>query len=227
MLKAENITKIYGAGETACTALNNVSISIGDADIIAITGQSGSGKSTLINVLSGLDIPTDGKVYFNSEDITALSEKKRTDLRLKSFSFVFQDFYLISTLNVHENIILPSRYKNKKNDKEFFEKLTTECGISDKLLNYPHELSGGEQQRVAICRALLMKPDIIFADEPTGNLDSVNSGKVFELLVSYAKENSCCLVYVTHEEKYALLADRRIIVSDGKCIEAETENGHA
>ena len=102
---------------------------------------------------------------------------------------------------------------------EFFEKLTTECGISDKLLNYPHELSGGEQQRVAICRALLMKPDIIFADEPTGNLDSVNSGKVFELLVSYAKENSCCLVYVTHEEKYALLADRRIIVSDGKCIE--------
>ena len=227
MLKAENITKIYGAGETACTALNNVSISIGDADIIAITGQSGSGKSTLINVLSGLDIPTDGKVYFNSEDITALSEKKRTDLRLKSFSFVFQDFYLISTLNVHENIILPSRYKNKKNDKEFFEKLTTECGISDKLLNNPHELSGGEQQRVAICRALLMKPDIIFADEPTGNLDSVNSGKVFELLVSYAKENSCCLVYVTHEEKYALLADRRIIVSDGKCIEAETENGHA
>ena len=107
MLKAENITKIYGAGETSCTALNNVSISIGDADIIARTGQSGSGKSTLINVLSGLDIPTDGKVYFNSEDITALSEKKRTDLRLKSFSFVFQDFYLISTLNVHENIILP------------------------------------------------------------------------------------------------------------------------
>lgn len=227
MLKAENITKIYGAGETSCTALNNVSISIGDADIIAITGQSGSGKSTLINVLSGLDIPTDGKVYFNSENITALSEKKRTDLRLKSFSFVFQDFYLISTLNVHENIILPSRYKNKKYDKEFFEKLTTECGISNKLLNYPHELSGGEQQRVAICRALLMKPDIIFADEPTGNLDSVNSGKVFELLISYAKENSYCLVYVTHEEKYALLADRRIIVSDGKCIEAETENGHA
>lgn len=226
MIIAENITKIYGAGETACTALNNVSISIGDSDVIAITGQSGSGKSTLINVLSGLDIPTRGKVFFNSEDITALSEKKRTNLRLKNFGFVFQDFYLISTLNVYENIILPSRYKNKKYDKDYFEKLTTECGINDKLLNYPHEISGGEQQRVAICRALLMKPNIVFADEPTGNLDSENSVKVFELLITYAKSNSCCLIYVTHEEKYALLANRRIIVSDGKCIEAAAENGY-
>ena len=223
MLKAENITKIYGAGETACTALNDVSIVIGDNDIIAVTGQSGSGKSTLINMLSALDMPTEGKVFFNDKDVTALSEAKRADLRLNNFSFVFQDFYLISTLNVHENIILPSKYKSKKYDTEFFKKITSECGISDKLLNYPHELSGGEQQRVAICRALLMKPGIIFADEPTGNLDSHNSEKVFELLVSYARNNSCSLVYVTHEEKYALLADRHIIVSDGKCTEKENE----
>lgn len=225
MITAKNITKIYGAGETACTALNDMSLTIGDTDIIAITGQSGSGKSTLINVLSTLDTPTDGTVIYNKKDITKLSENQRAEFRLKNFSFIFQDFYLVSTLNVHENIILPVQYKEKDYDKELFEKIVTECGIKDKLLNYPHELSGGEQQRVAICRALLMKPKVIFADEPTGNLDSFNSGKVFELLISYAKSNSCCLIYVTHEEKYALLANRRIIVSDGKCEEI-TVNGN-
>ena len=225
MITAKNITKNYGAGETACTALNDVSLTISDTDIVAITGQSGSGKSTLINVLSTLDTPTEGTVVYNKKDITRLSEAQRAEFRLKNFSFVFQDFYLISTLNVHENIILPVQYKGKGYDKEFFEKIVMECGIKDKLLNYPHELSGGEQQRVAICRALLMKPKVIFADEPTGNLDSFNSEKVFELLISYAKSNSCCLIYVTHEEKYALLADRRIIVSDGKC-EEKTVNGN-
>lgn len=219
MITAKNITKSYGAGETACTALNDVSLTIDDTDIIAITGQSGSGKSTLINVLSTLDTPTEGTVIYNKKEITKLSEAQRAEFRLKNFSFIFQDFYLVSTLNVHENIILPVQYKENGYDKELFEKIVTECGIKDKLLNYPHELSGGEQQRVAICRALLMKPKVIFADEPTGNLDSFNLSKVFELLISYAKSNSCCLIYVTHEEKYALLADRRIIVSDGKCEE--------
>lgn len=217
MIKVNNVTKIYGSGETECKALDNVSLNIGSSDIVAIIGPSGSGKSTLINVMSTLDLPTEGEILFNSEKISSMKEAKKSDFRLKNFGFVFQDFYLISTLNAKENIILPMNYKSKDYDNALFEELVNKCGIKDKLLNYPHELSGGEQQRVAICRALLMQPKVIFADEPTGNLDSYNSKIVFDLLISYARSNNSCLVYVTHEEKYASLADYKIEVLDGKC----------
>lgn len=218
MIKVNNVTKIYGTDETACKALDKVNLNIGETDIIAITGPSGSGKSTLINVISTLDSPTDGEVLFDSKKISSMPESKKADFRLKNFGFVFQDFYLISTLNAKENIILPMNYKSKNYDQDLFDELIDKCGMRNKLLNYPHELSGGEQQRVAICRALLMKPKVIFADEPTGNLDSHNSKIVFDLLISYAKNTQSCLVYVTHEEKFASLADYRIEVLDGRCI---------
>lgn len=225
MIKVNNVTKIYGSGETACKALDNVSLNIGSSDIAAIIGPSGSGKSTLINVMSTLDLPTDGEILFDSEKISSMKEAKKSDFRLKNFGFVFQDFYLMSTLNVKENIILPMNYKSKDYDNALFEELVNKCGIGNKLLNYPHELSSGEQQRVAICRALLMKPKVIFADEPTGNLDSYNSKIVFDLLISYAKSNNSCLVYVTHEEKYASLADYKIEVLDGKCTNISNDTG--
>ncbi len=217
MIKVNNVTKIYGTDKTACKALDRVKLSIAETDIIAITGPSGSGKSTLINVMSTLDSPTDGEVLFDSKRIFSMTEAKKANFRLKNFGFVFQDFYLISTLNAKENIILPMNYKSKKYDQALFDELINKCGMRNKLLNYPHELSGGEQQRVAICRALLMRPKVIFADEPTGNLDSHNSKIVFDLLISYAKNTQSCLVYVTHEEKFASLADRRIEVLDGRC----------
>lgn len=217
MIKVNNVTKIYGKDKTAYKALDNVNLSIDSKDIVAITGPSGSGKSTLINVMSTLDLPTEGEVLFDSNIISSMAEAKKADFRLKNFGFVFQDYYLISTLNTKENIILPMNYKNKNYDEKLFNELINKCGLQNKLTNYPHELSGGEQQRVAICRALLMNPKVIFADEPTGNLDSNNSKIVFDLLISHARNTESCLVYVTHEEKYASLADYRIEVLDGKC----------
>lgn len=217
MIKVKNLSKIYGTGETECKALNNVNLEIGDTDIVSVTGPSGSGKSTFLNVISTLDSPTEGEIVFDSINISSLSEKKNAEFRLENFGFIFQDFYLISTLNVKENIMLPINYKSKNYDKRLFDDLVEKCGLKNKLLNYPHELSGGEQQRVAICRALLMKPKVIFADEPTGNLDSRNSQIVFDLLISYARNTRSCLIYVTHEEKFAKLADCHIRVLDGEC----------
>lgn len=222
MIKIEHVEKTYDNGILSCSVLHDVTLNIGDSEIVSITGASGSGKSTLLNVISSLDKPTSGKVFFNDMELSALSESECASLRLNSFGFIFQDFYLVSTLNVHENIIFPAHYKSGTYDKQFYDEIVSECGLKNKLLNFPHELSGGEQQRVAVCRALLSHPDVIFADEPTGNLDSVNANAVFQLLISYAKKCKCSLVYVTHEEHFAQLADYRIFVSDGICSKQKT-----
>jgi putative ABC transport system ATP-binding protein len=211
----EDLKKTFGNGDAANHVLKGLNFTVGDNDIVAVTGASGSGKTTLINILSTLENDYSGKVTYNEMELSKLSSKQCRKLRLKEFGFIFQAFHLISTLTVHENIILSATAKSKNYDKSFYEDLVLRCGIKEKLMYYPHQLSGGEQQRVAIARALLPKPNVIFADEPTGNLDSANSKIVFTLLKDYAVDNKCSLVYVTHEMKYAEFADKHIVLKDG------------
>jgi len=222
MFQIKNLNKIYGKGEISNHVLKNISFTIEDKSIVCITGASGSGKTTLMNILAALDNDFDGKAFYNDIDLSLLSAKERRKLRLNNYGFVFQAFHLIETLSVHENIILSATAKNNNYDKNFYDEIVSCCGLEKKLNSYPHQLSGGEQQRVAIARALLPKPKVIFADEPTGNLDSSNAQKVFQLLSDYARKFECGLVYVTHEEKFICFADKHIKLNDG-IIEADGE----
>ncbi len=217
MLELKKIEKSYSNGIVTCDVLHDVNLKFENGEIVSITGASGAGKSTLLHILALLDTPTAGSVYLDGKDVSNLSIGERADIRLKNFGFVFQDYQLVSTLNAHENIIFPSLYKNKKIDQSLYDKIIRDCGLNQLLAHFPHELSGGEQQRVAVCRALLSKPNIIFADEPTGNLDSKNAETIFSLLLQYARENHCTLIYVTHEKRFAALADYSIVVCDGVC----------
>lgn len=217
MIQTKNINKSYSNGTVACSVLHDVNLIFQDTEIVSITGASGAGKSTLLNMLALLDTPTSGSIILDGNDVSTLNKAQRASLRLNNFAFVFQNYQLISTLNAHENIVFPAYYKFGKFDQTYYKEIVNKCGLESVLEHFPHELSGGEQQRVAVCRALLTKPNIIFADEPTGNLDSENANNVFNLLIQCSRENKCTLVYVTHEEKFAALADSRIYVNDGRC----------
>lgn len=221
ILKIEDLTKKYGKEQNEVVALNNATIAIGGGEFVSIVGPSGSGKSTLLHLLSGIDRPTKGKVFVGEKDLYALDEKELSAFRRRRFGFIFQQFNLIPILTAEENIIMPVLLDRKQPDKEYLKELSDILGIKDRLTHLPHELSGGQQQRVAIARALIAKPDIIFADEPTGNLDSKNGSEVMKFLINTSKQFGKTLIVITHDDRIACLADRQIAIIDGTILEVK------
>ena len=214
-MEANELSKIYGEGENRVTALDRASFQIMPGDFISITGPSGSGKSTLLHLLSGLDQPTSGRLTYDGQDIYSLSDRERSALRRRSIGFVFQQFHLLPVLTARENILMPLLLDKKQPDEAYLEQLTQLLGIGSRLTHLPHELSGGQQQRVAIARALIAEPDVIFADEPTGNLDSRSGGEVMEMLRAVHEKMGKTLVIITHDNRMAQMADRRFSIVDG------------
>ena len=205
-MEANELSKIYGEGENRVTALDRASFQIMPGDFISITGPSGSGKSTLLHLLSGLDQPTSGRLTYDGQDIYSLSDRERSALRRRSIGFVFQQFHLLPVLTARENILMPLLLDKKQPDEAYLEQLTQLLGIGSRLTHLPHELSGGQQQRVAIARALIAQPDVIFADEPTGNLDSRSGGEVMEMLRAIHEKMEKTLVIITHDNRMAQMA---------------------
>ena len=220
ILSAQDIHKTYYAASGEVHALNGVSADFEAGLFYAIIGRSGSGKSTLLHILSGLDKPTSGKVILNGEDLYAYSDAKMAAFRRRNMGFVFQQFNLLDEYTVLNNIAMPLKLDGKKPDKDFLRQVTELLGIDDKLKKYPNELSGGEQQRVAIARSVLAKPQLIFADEPTGNLDKKSGETTVALLRDCAARFGQTLVMVTHDLSVASLADRVIQIEDGKILPA-------
>jgi len=218
ILRVENLNKSYGKGDTKVEALKNINLSVNKGDFVAIVGASGSGKSTLLHMLGGLDRPTSGKVIIDGESIYDYKEDRLAIFRRRKVGFIFQFFNLIPVLDVEENIALPALMDNDKVDKGYLDEIIHVLGLDDRRNHLPSELSGGQQQRVSIGRALLNKPSIIFADEPTGNLDSKNSREVIELLKYTAKKYNQTLILITHDVNIADLADRAITVEDGAIV---------
>ena len=216
VLKAEHLTKIYGTGERRVIAADDISLSVNKGEFTSIIGRSGSGKSTLLHMMAGLIPPTSGKVFLNDQDLSKLSDTALTLLRRRSMGFIFQFFNLVPTQNVIENIDLPIRLDGKKEDTEFINDLLQMLGLEEKRYAYIHELSGGLQQRVAIARALASKPEIIFADEPTGNLDEDSSKEVIHLLRMTQKKYNQTVLMVTHNLDIAGKTDRMITIDSGK-----------
>ena len=220
-IEAKELSKIYGSGEGKVTALDRASLVIGTGDFISIMGPSGSGKSTLLHLLSGLDRPTSGVLTYGGRDIYSFTDRELSAFRRRRIGFVFQQFNLLPVLTAKENIIMPLLLDKKQPDTEYLEKLTRLLGIEGRLMHLPHVLSGGQQQRVAIARALIAQPEIIFADEPTGNLDSKSGSEVMEMLESIQKEMEKTLVIITHDSRIARRADRRFMIVDGVLTEVD------
>lgn len=218
ILETKDLCKYYGTGENQVKAIDCANIQINQGEFITIVGKSGSGKSTLLNLIGGLDIPTKGKVLIGDKDIFSLKEDELSVFRRRKIGFIFQAFNLIPSLNVWENIILPISLDGRKVDKEFVNDIVDTLGLSSKKKSLPNTLSGGQQQRVAIARALASKPDIILADEPTGNLDSKTSDEVASLLKMSIKKYGQTLVMITHDVDIAQMADRIIVIEDGKVV---------
>ena len=215
IVKTENLRKIYGSGESRVVALDKVNLEIASSDFISIMGPSGSGKSTLLHLLSGLDKPTSGSLTYDGKDIYSFNDKALSAFRRQRIGFIFQQFNLLPVLTAKENIIMPLLLDKKQPDEAYLKQLTELLGIQGRLDHLPHELSGGQQQRVAIARALIAKPDVIFADEPTGNLDSKSGGEVMELLQGVWKKMGKALVVITHDIRIARMADRQFQIVDG------------
>ena len=220
MIKVENLSKSFRTEEVETIALNGVSFEVKDGEFVAIMGPSGCGKSTLLNILGLLDNPTGGKYWLDGNEVSALKEKDRTDVRKGQIGFVFQSFNLIDELNVEENIELPLTYLNipAKERKQRVQEIMKRMAISHRAKHFPHQLSGGQQQRVAIARAVVFGPKIILADEPTGNLDSKNGIEVMKLLTELHREGTT-IVMVTHSDRDASMAQRVIKLFDGKVVE--------
>ena len=220
MIKVENLSKSFRTEEVETIALNGVSFEVKDGEFVAIMGPSGCGKSTLLNILGLLDNPTGGKYWLDGNEVSALKEKDRTDVRKGQIGFVFQSFNLIDELNVEENIELPLTYLNipAKERKQRVQEIMKRMAISHRAKHFPHQLSGGQQQRVAIARAVVFDPKIILADEPTGNLDSKNGIEVMKLLTALNREGTT-IVMVTHSDRDASMAQRVIKLFDGKVVE--------
>ncbi len=214
-IEAKELSKIYGEGESLVTALDRVSFQIMPGDFISITGPSGSGKSTLLHLLSGLDQPTSGRLTYDDKDIYSLSDRERSALRRRSIGFVFQQFHLLPVLTARENILMPLLLDKRQPDEAYLEQLSKLLGIGGRMTHLPHELSGGQQQRVAIARALITQPDVIFADEPTGNLDSKSGGEVMEILGKVHEKMGKTIVIITHDSRVAGMANRQFSIVDG------------
>lgn len=224
ILKTSNLKKYYGNGENLVKAIDNANIDIKEGEFVAIVGKSGSGKSTLLHMMGGLDNPTEGKVYINDKDIFSLKEEKLAIFRRRNIGFIFQNFNLIPSLNVWENITLPVGLDGKEINKPFVTDIINSLGLESKVDALPNILSGGQQQRVAIARALVARPAIILADEPTGNLDSKTSDEVMSLLKTMIKKYNQTLVMITHDETIAQMADRVIYIEDGKVVKGGVTN---
>ena len=224
ILKTSNLKKYYGNGENLVKAIDNANIDIKEGEFVAIVGKSGSGKSTLLHMMGGLDNPTEGKVYINDKDIFSLKEEKLAIFRRRNIGFIFQNFNLIPSLNVWENITLPVGLDGKEINKPFVTDIINSLGLESKVDALPNTLSGGQQQRVAIARALVARPAIILADEPTGNLDSKTSDEVMSLLKTMIKKYNQTLVMITHDETIAQRADRVIYIEDGKVVKGGVTN---
>lgn len=214
-IEAKELSKVYGNGENTVTALNKADLKIEAGDFISIMGPSGSGKSTLLHLLSGLDRPTSGSLTYDGKNIYDFNDKELSVFRRRRIGFIFQQFNLLPVLTARENIIMPLLLDKKQPDEAYFTQLVKLLGIDNRLTHLPHELSGGQQQRVAIARALVAQPDIVFADEPTGNLDSKSGGEVMEMLQGIWKEMGKTLVIITHDSRVACLAKRQFTIIDG------------
>lgn len=219
ILKTQQLCKYFGEGDNQVRAVQNAEIEIKMGEFVAIIGKSGSGKSTLLHLLGGLDYPTSGKVYIKDKDIFNMSEDELAVFRRQKIGFVFQAFNLVSSINVYENVVLPLGLDDKEPDEKYIDDILDTLGIKDKVENLPSTLSGGQKQRVAIARALAAKPDIVLADEPTGNLDSKTGEEVISMLKLSAEKYGQTLVIITHNEEIAQLADRILVIEDGKVAE--------
>ncbi len=222
-IEAKELSKIYGSGESRVVALDQVNLKITSGDFISIMGPSGSGKSTLLHLLSGLDRPTRGSLTYDGKDLSHCNDKELSAFRRQRIGFIFQQFNLLPVLTAKENILMPLLLDKKQPDETYLNKLTDLLGIHERLTHLPHELSGGQQQRVAIARALIAKPDIIFADEPTGNLDSKSGGEVMEMLQNIWQKMEKTLVIITHDSRIARMAKRQFVIVDGTLSEVAAQ----
>jgi putative ABC transport system ATP-binding protein len=218
VVKAVELTRRYGQGETAVDALSGVSLEIEGGKLTAVMGPSGSGKSTLMHILAGLDMPTSGTVTIAGEEITSMDDNQLTHLRRRHIGFVFQFYNLLPMLTAEENVKLPLSVAGQKVDEAWFNELMEKVGLTDRLRHRPSELSGGQQQRVAVARSLVARPTVVFADEPTGNLDTKASAEILELLRSTSVAYGQTIVMVTHDPRAAAVADRIIYLLDGRLV---------
>ncbi|MFQ7499485.1 MAG: ABC transporter ATP-binding protein [Blautia coccoides] len=218
LLETKDLCKYYGSGENLVKAIDHTTMTIQRGEFTAIVGRSGSGKSTLLHMLGALDRPDKGSVWIEGKNVFDLKDEELAVFRRRKIGFIFQNYNLIPSLNVWENIVLPMGLDKKKVDRKFFRDLTERIGIADKLKSLPNTLSGGQQQRVAIARALASKPAIILADEPTGNLDSKTELEVISLLKACVNEYGQTLIMITHDETIAQMADRILVIEDGKVV---------
>jgi putative ABC transport system ATP-binding protein len=218
VVQARDVVRRYGEGETAVDALRGVSLNVAAGELVAVMGPSGSGKSTLMHILAGLDKPTSGTVTIAGQEITQLFDRQLTLLRRQHIGFVFQFFNLLPMLTAEENVVLPLSIAGVEPEKQWIEDLLERIGIADRRTHRPSELSGGQQQRVALARSLVTRPTILFADEPTGNLDSKTSGEILELLRDSVNAYGQTMVMVTHEPRAAAIADRVLFLADGLIV---------
>ena len=215
IITIKKIVKSYGMGEGIVHALDGVNLEIAAGELVAVVGASGSGKSTLLHMIGGMDSPTAGSVFFNGKDISKYSKKQKAKYRCENVGIVFQNFKLIEELNVRENIIMPVLIARKKVDEDYYKALVEMLGLSERQSHLPSELSGGQKQRVAIARALINKPELLLADEPTGNLDKKNSEEIMQIFLGIHKKGKT-IVLVTHDREIAEQCQRQIEMSDGK-----------
>jgi putative ABC transport system ATP-binding protein len=225
VVRATDLTRRYGEGEAAVDALRGVSIEVKPGELVAVMGPSGSGKSTLMHLLAALDTPTSGTIEIAGQNVGSLSDRQVTLLRREHIGFVFQFFNLLPMLSAEENVKLPLSIAGEKPEREFFENLLKRVGLTDRRTHRPAELSGGQQQRVAIARALVSRPSVVFADEPTGNLDSKTGAEILELLRASTAELGQTMVMVTHDANAAEIADRVLFLADGRIVEELTQSG--
>lgn len=224
VLAGRNLKRYYIRGSETVKALDGVDIEIKKGETVAVVGPSGAGKTTLVNILSCLDQPTEGEVFVNDKKVKDMSEDQLAEIRRNNMGFIFQRFYLIPTLTVRENIEMPLIFAGKPSDKKFTDEILQIVGLSDRANHLPRELSGGQMQRVAVARALIGRPSIVMADEPTGNLDSKNSDEIISLLESLSKEKEITVIFSTHDMNIAERCDRIIYILDGK-IDKEESRG--
>ncbi len=221
ILRCEGVRKVYGSGSNQVTALDGIDLSVSKGEFAAIVGASGSGKSTLLHILGSVDKPTEGKVIVDGTDLSTLNQTQAAIFRRRKVGLVYQFYNLIPTLTVRKNILLPLALDHKKPNQEYFEKVVSSLGLSEKLEALPSHLSGGQQQRAAIARSLIYRPALLLADEPTGNLDQKNSREIIDMLKISNRSLEQTILLITHDEKVALEAERIITIEDGRIVRDE------
>ena len=224
VVETKNLVKVYGKGETAVRAVDDVSMQIEAGEFVALVGESGSGKTTLLNLLGALDSPTSGEIIIGGQSLSGQSDAQLSAYRRRNVGFIFQSYNLIPVLNVAENIALPMSLDNQEVDQDYLSELLEILGLTDRRDHYPHQLSGGQQQRVAIGRALIAKPKLLLADEPTGNLDSRNSREIVTLLQNSVRKYNQTLLLITHDGHVAAHADRVLHMLDGRLFDRAEDN---